>query len=467
MPSLWTYIRLQPGGWPQEFLRRSRDCNLRHVVFFPSSGKRKQRRQRNDLKQLAANTHRLESLYLRGDLVYRFFAHDTGPAPRLWNLYLTTQDASGDYGSNIQRRFVIPSNAFAGVVPALRELNLEDVPMHPDSSLLTANLTHLALSRGGIFNKSPCPRFLSLLDLLAVLRRMPNLCSLKANDILTEPESTSALDTALDALQTVWLPELRTVKIHSPWIQNYRGFVRMVEYDYIPEQWDMGTTLISLESHHFALLPYDVTTYSVPGDVPPLASLRIRSWHAHAITVEGWRTTDVEDVLGWMRPSFSAELSLPDARACDGAAFLCGQLPLHTVEKLAVDWRVLRSIREGNPENWVPLLQAFAGVRCLQIEQSTSPQEIIAALAWTGSDDAGNTFLVCPGLCELRVCCVPWKGQREHEDTNKLLFEPLASVLEIRARHGSVLRRLVVKDKIIPCAEPGDLDALRQMRRDQ
>ncbi|TFY76520.1 hypothetical protein EWM64_g7492 [Hericium alpestre] len=175
---------MYPKGWPELFMQHSGDalglCIAMDTDRTPGD--------ELTLQKLVCYLERVEWLMIYGRQTYEFLRMATRPAPRLRRLALGSQPTGPRSPRNqVTQDFVVPSDLFAGHVPSLYALLLNGLPIDPSSPLLSTNLTLLALIRGQPKYHTR-GRFLSLLDLIEVLRRMPRLEMLLMNDVLTLPQ---------------------------------------------------------------------------------------------------------------------------------------------------------------------------------------------------------------------------------------------------------------------------------------
>ncbi|TFY75449.1 hypothetical protein EWM64_g8563 [Hericium alpestre] len=182
--------------------------------------------------------------------------------------------------------FIVPTDIFSGVVPNLNCLELTNISIRADSPLLLANLTELNLGRS---SRTSCPRSFSLPVLIDILRRMPRMQILAADDILTEPTDASSLEGYLARVPKVFLPDLVYLRIHSPFLLNYRGLLRQLELkDPSRLCLDISTSIDSFEALDEPLLPRYIASADISS--PPVRALSIQSYARQTFTLSGWRT---------------------------------------------------------------------------------------------------------------------------------------------------------------------------------
>ncbi|KAF9218982.1 hypothetical protein BS17DRAFT_741495 [Gyrodon lividus] len=201
-PSLWTFLFVSSQRWTEELLSRSKMAPLKIRMDL---GYTKQTKEWKFLERAATYAERIQ------DLSLKLTCHEaeeilpklSSRAPLLQTLHINVKK-SGYLGE----RHVVLDNLFNGETPALRTLELSNCRISWSSSVLSG-LTSLNL-RDLASSSQP-----TMVELIAVLRRMPNLVYLHLENAVTSAHGNLASQSSLNS-GDVSLPHLSRLTLIAP-----------------------------------------------------------------------------------------------------------------------------------------------------------------------------------------------------------------------------------------------------------
>ncbi|TFK63446.1 hypothetical protein BDN72DRAFT_847612 [Pluteus cervinus] len=304
-PGLWSCIyNTYPKCILEMWLERSKCAPLSVELLLTSS---------SDVSFVSSSLFRTRSLTVRhrestpwnADLPDLAF-----PAPLLESLVL-----DADHRWSSRSVSVIPDNIFAGIVPALRHLEVAGCAVNPNSCIF-ADLTSLILKNSNLSGE------LTSTDLLGILRRLPRLISLVLSGVLRSDSlaplnvekialsslqslsiSGSALDQDLGILSNLSFPATATLDFHS---FTRSGDVVTALSDFLsankaarqPSLDDILVDRIHLEHFHTTISLHMNVGCKEPGHITDLMKFQLGGpWHH---TLELPDTPEAETIISYL-----------------------------------------------------------------------------------------------------------------------------------------------------------------------
>ncbi|KAF7302662.1 F-box domain-containing protein [Mycena chlorophos] len=337
--------------------------------------------------------------------------------------YLTHLSLSAPSRYDSPSHALLPTTFLNGDAPRLRTLQLEKVNIDWDSTLMSSNITELALRHVNVG---------SVLELVAALGRMPQLESILLDDTFPLPDTVSSSRPST----TTPLIQLKSLHLNASSTTGLASITDVLERLSYPLDTKITITCCTpskTASEIFARLLRNLPT------VDTSESCRLRALHlvgtslSLAVLASSWKHVTSSLAAGWCTSRGSALLDvsirLLDANqsAIDEMAVLLGKsLPIQDLRQLSVSGLGLSSVR-----SWIH--GGFGDFKCLKSVR-LSRESLDAFISAAGEDVVVDGVKQTPAAPAVRLEPPRRSSRRLHPQLEMLsggLFFPALRHLEI------------------------------------